>query len=171
MEDEHTRDEVREMATDIMATFTTKLTHPIQFVWLAWFARPSLQCASLRSAQKVEPPSPTFFVTQRPETPQQKFSLDLGPGEVFGLSDDDESVGNDSVWTKTDETVESAMARINERAEQVEDMVNREESLMVYERVKQIKMKREGVKHLEGRKTLIARYQKEEVSERSERAF
>ena len=63
------------------------------------------------------------------------------------------------------------MARINERAEQVEDMVNREESLMVYERVKQIKMKREGVKHLEGRKTLIARYQKEEVSERSERAF
>jgi len=63
------------------------------------------------------------------------------------------------------------MARINERAEQVEDMVNREESLMVYERVKQIKMKREGVKHLEGRKTLIARYQTEEVSERSERAF
>ena len=30
MEDEHTRDEVRDMATDIRATSTTKLTHPIQ---------------------------------------------------------------------------------------------------------------------------------------------
>ena len=35
--DEYTRDESREMATDIMATSTTKLTHP--FVWLARFAR------------------------------------------------------------------------------------------------------------------------------------
>jgi len=32
LEDEHTRDEVREMATDIMATSTTKLTHPFRVV-------------------------------------------------------------------------------------------------------------------------------------------
>ena len=33
-EDEHTRDESREMATDIMATSTTKLTHPIRLTRL-----------------------------------------------------------------------------------------------------------------------------------------
>ena len=40
MEDEHTRDEVREMVTDIMATSTTKLTHPNSFC--AFFARHSV---------------------------------------------------------------------------------------------------------------------------------
>ena len=58
LEDENTRDEVREMATDEMATHematsSTKLTHPIRF--LARFARPSLKkCASLLSAAVCE---------------------------------------------------------------------------------------------------------------------
>tara|TARA_B110000305_G_C19092492_1_gene471463 strand:+ start:122 stop:484 length:363 start_codon:yes stop_codon:yes gene_type:complete len=41
---------------NIMATSTTKLTYPIQFVWLARFARLSLKMClppSLRSAQKI----------------------------------------------------------------------------------------------------------------------
>ena len=36
-EDEHTRDESREMATDIMATSTTELTHSIHFARLVRF--------------------------------------------------------------------------------------------------------------------------------------
>ena len=43
MEDEHTRDEVREMAIDIMATSTTELTHPIRLARSVCFARPSLK--------------------------------------------------------------------------------------------------------------------------------
>ena len=35
LEDKNTRIEVREIATDIMATSTTKLSSPAQFVWLA----------------------------------------------------------------------------------------------------------------------------------------
>ena len=47
------RDGVREMATDLMATSTTKLTltlfHPIQFVWFVWFVwLASLCCPSLK---------------------------------------------------------------------------------------------------------------------------
>jgi len=34
LEDENTRDEVREMATDILATTTTKLTNPIRLARL-----------------------------------------------------------------------------------------------------------------------------------------
>ena len=56
-EDENTRDEVREMATDIMATSTAMLTHPIRLARLAHFtrfARPSLKrlvhaCADFRT--------------------------------------------------------------------------------------------------------------------------
>jgi len=42
LEDEHTRDEVREMARKIMATSTTKLTYPIRLARSVCFARPSL---------------------------------------------------------------------------------------------------------------------------------
>ena len=53
LEDKNIRDEVREMATDLMATSTTKLTltlfHPIQFVWFVWLAwLASLCCPSLK---------------------------------------------------------------------------------------------------------------------------
>ena len=57
LEDEHSRDEVREMATDSMDASTTTLTlyysTQFVFVWLARFARPSLKMRtiSLRSAQ------------------------------------------------------------------------------------------------------------------------
>jgi len=53
-EDEHTRDESREMATDIMATSTTKLTLFLSILLARFtrFALTSLKCASLRSAQR-----------------------------------------------------------------------------------------------------------------------
>jgi len=59
LEDEHTR-EVREMATDIMATSTTKPTHPIRLARFIPFALPSLKMrlASLRSAQVLGTSSP-----------------------------------------------------------------------------------------------------------------
>ena len=52
-EDEHTSDESREMATDIMATSTTKLAHSIILTRFARFALASLKMRSisLRSAQ------------------------------------------------------------------------------------------------------------------------
>jgi len=58
LEDEHSRDEVREMATDIMAASTTKLTHSIRLAR----ARPSLKMRtiSLRSAQTPPTPSSKF---------------------------------------------------------------------------------------------------------------
>ncbi len=52
-EDEHTRDESREMATDIMATSTTKLTHPIRLARLVRFARPSLKMRLACTAQEL----------------------------------------------------------------------------------------------------------------------
>ena len=54
--DEHTRDEMREMAKDIMATSTTKLTlfHPIRLARLVRFARPSLTSLG---ADKISQPS------------------------------------------------------------------------------------------------------------------
>ena len=58
-EDEHTRDESREIATDIMATSTTELTlfHSIRLGRLVWFARASLKMCtiSLRSAAENDP--------------------------------------------------------------------------------------------------------------------
>ena len=58
-EDENTRDESREMAADIMATSTTKLTlfHSIRLARLARFARAPLKMrlASLGEAQGVRP--------------------------------------------------------------------------------------------------------------------
>jgi len=52
-EDEHTSDESREMATDIMATSTTKLAHSIILTRFIRFALASLKMRtiSLRSAQ------------------------------------------------------------------------------------------------------------------------
>ena len=52
-EDEHTSDESREMATDIMATSTTKLAHSIILTRFIRFALASLKMCtiSLRSAQ------------------------------------------------------------------------------------------------------------------------
>jgi hypothetical protein len=45
LEDEHIRDKVHEMATDVMATSTTKLTlfHPIRLAHFTRFARLSLK--------------------------------------------------------------------------------------------------------------------------------
>ena len=52
-EDKHTRDESRELATDIMVTSTTELTHPILLTRFIRFALASLKMRiiSLRSAQ------------------------------------------------------------------------------------------------------------------------
>jgi len=52
LEDEHSSDEVREMATDIMATPTTKLTHPIRLARSSRSSRSSFITNAPRFARR-----------------------------------------------------------------------------------------------------------------------
>ena len=65
-EDENTRDGSREMATDIMATSTTKLTlfHPFRFDWLAFFVSLVLQLKMRLASLGAENQNHLYFLNQ-----------------------------------------------------------------------------------------------------------
>ena len=92
LEDEHTRDGSREMATDIMATSTTKLTiiHSIRIrlARSACFARPSLKMRtiSLRSAQNPGTSSSTTPRSSSPEPPPSRSSSSSRTASARGTS-------------------------------------------------------------------------------------
>ena len=117
--------------------------------------RPTLEIDHDDATPKAE----NFFVTQRPETPQQRFTLEVGPH--YESSDDEISLDDkslESTFTRQDETVESAMSRVQDRADYVEDLVKREDSLMVFDVAKKTKAKAERERKHLSRKSLITRF-------------